>query len=209
MQRTVATSFDLFGTLVDAERPADPATAVADALRARGVDVPEDWSTAYRTVHAEQPAGSERPLATHVRAALASHGIDVDESAVRAATLDAFDRPVALRAGAAQAVDAAAERGPVGLLSNCSVSGLVERTLARVDLPPFDAVVTSVDCGWRKPDRRAFEAVASALGVATADLTHVGDDPATDGGLDEVGGTAVLLDSRTLETLPDELGWDA
>lgn len=32
--RTVTTSFDLFGTLVDAQRPETPAAAVADALDA-------------------------------------------------------------------------------------------------------------------------------------------------------------------------------
>jgi HAD superfamily hydrolase (TIGR01549 family) len=209
MQPAVAVTFDLFGTLVDAERPADPAGAVADALRARDISVPADWSRAYRTVHTETSAGAERTLSEHVREALASRGVVAEEPVVEAATLDAFDRDVTLRDGAAEAVDAASGTGPVAILSNCSVPGLVERTLARVDLPAFDAVVASVDCGWRKPDARAFQAVAAELGVDASDLTHVGDDPATDGGVERVGGTAVLLDEYDLAELPRELGWDA
>ena len=68
-QRTVTTSFDLFGTLVDAERPADPAAAVADALADRGVRVPEDWPAAYREPHADADPGAERPLPGHVASA--------------------------------------------------------------------------------------------------------------------------------------------
>jgi len=70
MQRTVATSFDLFGTLVSADRPAEPATAVADALRERDVTVPADWATAYREPQFDAPTGAEHSLATHVAAAL-------------------------------------------------------------------------------------------------------------------------------------------
>jgi HAD superfamily hydrolase (TIGR01549 family) len=208
MQPPVAVSFDLFGTLVDAERPTDPASAVAEALRARGVSVPPDWSNAYRTVHEEVPAGVERPLSEHVAAALASRDVTADSSVVEAATLDAFDRPVGLRDGAGLVVERAQNAGPVAVLSNCSVPGLVDRTLAQVDLPEFDAVVSSVECGWRKPDPRAFRAVAAKLGVEPSSLTHVGDDPETDGGVDRVGGDAVILDTESLQALPQELGWD-
>jgi len=92
MQRTVATSFDLFGTLVSADRPAEPATAVADALRERDVTVPADWATAYREPQFDAPTGAEHSLATHVAAALEPERRRI-KSAVDAATLDAFDRP--------------------------------------------------------------------------------------------------------------------
>jgi FMN phosphatase YigB (HAD superfamily) len=208
----VATSFDLFGTLVAARPPADPASAVAAELRERGVPVPDDWSDAYADPHLDVPDGAEVPLATHVRAALESRGVDSgDGGAVRRAVVAAFDAGVETRAGASEAVTAAAERGPVGVLSNCSVRGLVGRALAESTLDPaaFDAVVTSVDCGWRKPDPRAFGAVAAGLGVDRSALVHVGDDDATDGGADRAGATAVLLDDAPLARIPPLLEADA
>lgn len=212
MQRTVATSFDLFGTLVSADRPGDPATAVANALREHDIPVPEDWATAYREPQFDAPAGAERSLAAHVAAVLDSRGIDAPESSVAAATLDAFDRPVTVREGGRDAVDAARDCGPVGVLSNCSIPGLVERTVEQADLDSaFDAVVASVDCGWRKPDERAFDAVADALDVPTDELVHVGDDPDADGGIEVVGGRAVLLDDVELVDVPARLeavAWD-
>ena len=205
-QTTVTTSFDLFGTLVDAQRPEDPAAAVADALAERGVRVPEDWTAAYREPHADAEQGAERPLPDHVVDALASRGVDAEPETVREATVEAFDRPVRRRDGALAAVEAARERGPVAVLSNCSVPGLAERALDRAGLADeFDAVVTSVDCGWRKPDERAFRAVADALDADPDELVHVGDDPKADGGVEAVGGRAILLTETDLREVPENL----
>ncbi|MCD2199932.1 HAD family hydrolase [Halobacterium sp. KA-4] len=198
------TTFDLFGTLVGAERPERPANAVADALAAHGVSAPEDWTDAYREPHESVREGAEQPLPDHVAAALESRGVDADTDTVRAATLAAFDRPVEVREGAREALDAAREHGPVAVLSNCSVPGLVECALDRADLD-VETVVTSVGCGWRKPDPRAFAAVADVLGVEPESLVHVGDDPATDGGVEAVGGRAILLVETTLRAVPAEL----
>jgi FMN phosphatase YigB (HAD superfamily) len=204
---TVAVSFDLFGTLVDADRPADPAEAVADELRARDVPVPDDWAEAYREPQIDAPAGAEVPLPAHVAAALRSRGVSARDNAARRAVVAAFDPAVETCDGAVAAVQAAHERGPVALCSNCAVPELVGRTLIRSALSrdDFDAVVTSVGCGWRKPDRRAFEACADALGVDLAALVHVGDDPATDGGADDAGATFLDVADVPLPDLPDWL----
>ncbi|WP_123537831.1 HAD family hydrolase [Halosimplex salinum] len=203
----MAVSFDLFGTLVAVERPADPADAVARELRDRDVAVPGDWGSAYREPQVAVDPGREAALPDHVRAVLASRGIEVEAALAESAVRAAFDGAVTTRDGARAAVAAAAERGPVGVLSNCSVPGLVERSLDRsaVDVDRFDAVVASVDCGWRKPDPRAFEAVASALDVPIERLVHVGDDPETDGGADDAGATSVSLSAVSLADLPAEL----
>lgn len=191
-----AVSFDCFGTLVAVDRPSDPAAAIEDALDDHGISVPADWPDPFFEPSEQLEPGREQSLSSHVRASLAS---TVSDATVRAALLAAFDGPVETRPGAMAAIDAAASHGPVGICSNCSVHGLVERTLARsdLDIDRFDAVVTSVDCGWRKPDRRAFEAVGDALGVPTEDLLHVGDDPETDG----AAPNAVLLSDRSLLSL--------
>ena len=199
----MAVSFDLFGTLVAQERPTRPWDAVAAELRAHDVPVPEDWEAAYRTSHADLDPGREQSLVEHARAALASRGVDAGEATVRDALLAAFDGPVELRPGARDALAAARERGPVGVLSNCSLPGLAERTLSRADIR-IDPVVTSVGCGWRKPHDRAFEAVAAELGVEIENLIHVGDDPRADGGGRTAGATVVLTDDVPLSAFP---GW--
>ncbi|QPV64218.1 HAD family hydrolase [Halosimplex litoreum] len=203
----MAVSFDLFGTLVAVSRPADPAEAVAAQLRERGVAVPENWAAVYREPQVSLQDGSELALSDHVGHALANRGVDADAETVATAVRGAFDGPVKTREGAQAAVEAAAERGPVGVCSNCSVDGLVERTLerSRLDADRFDAVVASVDCGWRKPDRRAFDAIARGLDVTVDDLVHVGDDPATDGGAGDAGARSVLLTDIDLTDLPARL----
>jgi HAD superfamily hydrolase (TIGR01549 family) len=202
----VAVTFDLFGTLVAVSRPAEPSAAVAEALAARDVAVPEDWRAAYRERHVDAPAGAEVPLPAHVAAALRNRGVDVDDSLIRRAVVAAFDPAVHTREGAVDAVAAAGAAGPVGVLSNCSVPELVPRTLIRSDLDrdAFDTVVTSAACGWRKPHARAFETAAAELGVAPETLTHVGDDPETDGGIEDVDGRFVDVGERDLSSLAEE-----
>ena len=202
----MAVSFDLFGTLVRVDAPADPSATVARQLRERDVPVPDDFAAVYRKPHVDVSDGAEVPLSAHVDAALASCGIEASETVIRRAVLAAFDPEVERRPSATAAIEAARGVGPVGVLSNCSVTGLVERTLISADLEDaFDAVVASVDCGWRKPDPRAFGAIADRLGVGVDELLHVGDDPATDGGAPDAGAEALLLSDVPLDSVPETL----
>ena len=202
----MAVTFDLFGTLVDVEYPSDPAEIVARELESRGVAVPDDWHVAYGERHVDAPAGAEVPLPAHVAHALDSRGVDAAENVVRHAVVAAFDPDVTRRDGARDAVCDVAAQGPVGLLSNCAVPELVSKTLIRAGLRgEFDAVTTSVGCGWRKPHPKAFEAAADALGVAPETLVHVGDDPATDGGVEDVGGRFVDVTETPLPRIAAEL----
>jgi FMN phosphatase YigB (HAD superfamily) len=197
------TTFGLFGTLVSVdprvdrprEPPVDPdwnpAAAVAAELAARGVRVPEDWTAAYAERHLDPPALAGVPLPAHVAAALRSRGVEYADNAVRRAVVAAFDPEVTPREGALAAVEAAADRGPVGVLTNCVVPELAGRTLLRAGLrDAVDATVTAAGCGWRKPHEAAFEVVAERLGAAPAELLHVGGTDA-DAGVARVGGRFV------------------
>lgn len=196
----------MYGTLVDIDRPDKPWAAVADELAARDVRVPTDWETAYRSSHIETEALAEVSLVDHTVAALESRDVYADVSVVFDALLAAFDGPVDPKDGAAAAVEAAAARGAIGILSNCSLPGLVESSIRRADLPvDFDAVITSVGCGWRKPHDRAFDAVASALGCRTDNLIHIGDDARADGGGQTAGVTVILTDQTPLRNVPKRL----
>lgn len=205
----MAVSFDLFGTLVQADRPGEPWDAVGEALSERDVSVPADWEATYRSAHVETAPLAAQSLVEHTQAALASQGIDADGDVVHDALLAAFDGQVTVADGAERALSAARGTGPVGLLSNCSVPGLVERTLERASLSGrFDAVVTSLGCGWRKPHDRAFTHVSDALGADPDSLLHVGDDSRADGGGRTTGATVVLTGQTPLSEFPSVLeGW--
>jgi FMN phosphatase YigB (HAD superfamily) len=178
----------------DRGRDWDPAAAVADELEARGVEVPEDWAAAYAEPHLDPPPLAGVPLPAHVGATLRSRGVEWSGNAVRRAVVAAFDPEVEVRTGAVAAVEAAAERGPVGVLTNCVVPELAGRTLLRAGLRDWvDGTVTAAGCGWRKPHDGAFRAVAKRLDVEPAELVHVGGTDA-DAGVTRVDGR--FLDTR-------------
>ena len=180
-----------------------PASAVAEELAVRGVAVPEDWATAYAERHLDPPSLAAIPLPAHVAAALRSRGVGFTDNAVRRAVVAAFDPEVAPRPGAVAAVEAAAERGPVGVLTDAVVPELAGRTLLRAGLrEAVDTTVTAAGCGWHKPHEGAFETVARRLGCDPADLTHVGGQSA-DAGVRAVGGQFVDTRETPLWTLAE------
>lgn len=208
METPVAVSYDLFGTLVAVNSERAPADAIAAQLRDRDVTVPDGWTDAYRHQHRELEDGQELALPDHVRDVLEALGVtECDQQLIQEAVLEAFEADIATRDGAQRVVQATARQYPVGILSNCSVPSLARRVLARcaIDETQFDAIVTSVDCGWRKPHPNAFETIAAQLGCPVTELLHVGDDPGSDGGITDAGGDALLLEDVSLSGIPPVL----
>ncbi len=69
----------------------------------------------------------------------------------------------------------------------------------------FRARIYSRDAGCAKPDRRIFEHTAAALGVATAELLHVGDDPMMDVDGARAAGCPVVWIDRGVLPWPEGL----
>jgi putative hydrolase of the HAD superfamily len=84
----------------------------------------------------------------------------------------------------------------IGLISNTgrTPGSSLRIFLERLDIMRFfDATIFSNEIGYRKPDRRIFEAAAQKLGTETAHGVHIGDNPEADvWGAKQAGMRAVL-----------------
>ncbi|MCK9878945.1 HAD family hydrolase [Frankia sp. Ag45/Mut15] len=91
-----------------------------------------------------------------------------------------------------------AEGMPLALLSNTD-GRLQRRRLQVVGLTGlFDIIALSGEIGVAKPNPAAFEHVSASLGLTTADVVHVGDNPAADAqGALAAGNPMALLIDRT------------
>lgn len=211
MPRERAVTFDLFGTLVDRPERALSADVVAAALETEGVDVPAGFEAAYGAPTGETDPNREVPLTTHVARTLAASGAaTVAPTRIEAALHTLCQPPPAPRSAADAAIRRAASIGPVGVVSDCSIPGLVEQTLQASELPvgDIDVIVTSVDVGWRKPHPVPFATAAEALGVHPTAMIHVGDDPVADRGIETLGGRFVFVDDDGLSPVFRQLEAD-
>ncbi len=71
----------------------------------------------------------------------------------------------------------------IGLISNTgrSPGRTCRELMSRLGiLQFFDATIFSEEIGWRKPDRRIFEATAKALKTTPDRVVHIGDHPEAD-----------------------------
>jgi putative hydrolase of the HAD superfamily len=124
------------------------------------------------------------------------------EAGLHAETVTRFeegllDGPPDFVEGVAEALAWAAGRYPIALISDTMFSPgrVIRRLLEQRGLYRyFDAFVFSDEAGFSKPDVRAFEQAATALGLAAAELAHVGDLRRTDvAGARHAGATALLF----------------
>lgn len=104
--------------------------------------------------------------------------------------------PVAI-ADSLEAVRAASERFPIGIVSDAGISpGKSLRTILQQNdyAPFFTHMAFSDEVGVAKPQALMFDTAASALGVKTNELLHIGDLEGTDiRGAKAVGARAALF----------------
>jgi putative hydrolase of the HAD superfamily len=109
-----------------------------------------------------------------------------------------FDTPAgpALRPEAPGLVAAARAAGlRTGLLTSKLVAFLSREVVARSDLlSSFDVLLDESETGVAKPDPRAYEQAAAAMGLDPAGIVFVDDDPANVAGADAAGMTGVHFD---------------
>jgi len=192
-------TFDLFGTLVHVDDSRLPRMSID------GVSVPSllaapigrlhelapsvnlgDALVAYFEAKAELRARSdadldrEAPPCAQFARCLERVGI-VDETLARElaqAQTEATRRAARLADGALFLLSHLRDRGcALGLVSNLADAPGGRGLLSHLELDRyFDTVVFSGDVGWRKPDRRIFEAALSALHATAPTALHVGDE---------------------------------
>ncbi|HVU00624.1 MAG TPA: HAD family hydrolase [Polyangiaceae bacterium] len=175
------------------DRAMPAAWAAYDAAKHRGETGHDAWTTFMRTLLAGAgvtgagEAATPRGLAEFLWSAQPTRNL--------------WRRPIA---GMAELVQELSERGVrLGIVSN-SEGRLVELLEAMGLRRFFPVVADSGALGFEKPERRIFEWTAERLGVAPADIIHVGDAWVADvEGALAVGARAVWITSaRGARELP-------
>lgn len=201
-----AITFDFWRTLFrDAEVEERRLLRVAACVEVLGLpeeDIDEamrvTWQEFDRCHREEQRTLTPRDAVTMTCARL---GVALDDGPAAKlcdvfATAIVHHSPVPIE-GALEAVQAAAARVPVGLISDTGVSpgSSLSQLLARHGfLEHFDTLVWSDEVGVSKPQRAMFERAAAGLGVETSELLHIGDLEYTDiVGAHAVGAKAALF----------------
>ena len=90
----------------------------------------------------------------------------------------------------------------IGVVTN-GRAGFQRKTLTALQVdPPFDSIVVSGECGFRKPDPQVFELALNQLSASSSNSWFVGDDPNADvQGARGVGMSAILFAPNQLARL--------
>lgn len=106
--------------------------------------------------------------------------------------------------GMTQTVTALASRYRLAVVSNTHDAALVPAHLAAMGIESyFDAVITSIEVGWRKPHRAIYAEALSRLGILAAHAIFAGDTYDADyAGPAGAGLTAYLIDPDARHDIP-------
>jgi putative hydrolase of the HAD superfamily len=121
-------------------------------------------------------------------------------------SLSEWNKGVRYPGGIRELLERLARQFDLAIISNTHDPGLVPDHLALMGVSNlFQAVVTSVEFGVRKPNPAIFEHALQVLGVAAEDCVYVGDNFATDYvGAQAAGMRALLIDPLQEQDVPDE-----
>jgi putative hydrolase of the HAD superfamily len=205
--RVRAVSFDLFDTLVDLVWEELPPVRVGGAVMGPSTPALHGALGEGSGVTLEEFAAALREVDRRIRRERYAAGREVSTRERFASLLRALGRDDEPLVERLTAVHMGRIRGqvrelehhpallaglrtrlPLGVCSNFTDARTALSILDAAALRQhLDAVAISETVGWRKPRREIFEAVLGALGVAPAELLHVGDNLEAD-----VGGAAAL-----------------
>lgn len=201
-----AITFDFWGTLFQ-DTGSTPRKAIRREALARVARVPEqDAGEALEASYAdflrihieEQRTRTPREAVDFVCERLGVTLGEPDSNVLTSVFAEAIlDYPPTPIEGALSAVRAAAERTPVGIISDTGISpaSSLRVLLDREGFTPhLGALTFSDEVGVAKPQAPMFERTAAALGVAPRELLHIGDLEPTDiAGVRAMGGAGALF----------------
>lgn len=210
--------FDFFGTLVDYDpsRTAQGYGRTHALLAEIGVEIGYvDFLMRWDTVSARFDAASDEDdhefsmieLATaFLREALGRSPIPADAEALVATYLDEWNQGVRQIDGIPTLLRSLGGDHRLAIVTNTHDPRLVPQHLARMGITDcFDAVITSVEVGWRKPHHRIYQATLDRLRVDPAECTFIGDTRGADYiGPRSMGMRALLIDPHHQQAIPAE-----
>jgi len=210
--------FDFFGTLVDysPSRTEQGYEQTHALLRRMGAEISYvDFLTAW----SETSAGFDRradvddrefsmtEAGTEFLGVVLGRSLGVDEiSAFVDCYVGEWNKGVTYRSEVVVCLDELAANYRLAVVSNTHQPGLVQGHLAAMGvLDRFEAVVTSIDFGWRKPHPKIYSAALDTLGIEAQAAVFVGDSYEPDFlGPERAGIRAFLIDPQRQTTVPDE-----
>jgi putative hydrolase of the HAD superfamily len=206
---------DFFGTLVGVSANPEQGYHASHAL-VRSLGAQADYRDFLQTWAGESARFDQRSAADdseysmdEVAAAVLSRLLRRDPSGDEAAALAGsfireWNRGVSYPPGTREVVAALAGRFRLAVVSNTNQAGLVPGHLAAMGVDRYlDAVITSVELGWRKPHPAIYAAALDRLGISAASAVFAGDTYETDyAGPVEAGMTAFLIDPERRHDIP-------
>lgn len=206
MMAVRAITFDFWMTLFQEDNRTERHELRVEAFRAATGADPDAVGNALQEAHTEffrVHAEEQRTLAPGDAVAMVSTALGLTLDAATTTHLTEvfgtaiFAYPPVPIPGALEAVQAAAARGPVGLISDSGMSPgtSLRKLLDNHGFTPYFSVLTfSDEVGVAKPQTPMFARTAAALEVAPGELFHLGDLEPTDiVGVQAVGGLAGLF----------------
>jgi putative hydrolase of the HAD superfamily len=216
--------FDFFGTLVDYSAELDGRKYAADCARlvrsyGGGVDAAgfaSGWDATYRRfedrARADRREFSMDQLSHAFLDGVLDRGATPAEAHELATTyVRQWNDGVQYRADTRSILDALAVRFRLAVVSNTHEADLVPAHIQAMDIGDrFDAVLTSVEFGWRKPHPAIYAEALDRLGIDASRAVFVGDTYDADFvGPSEAGIRAYLIDPARAYAIPPDQRLDS